>query len=133
MWYRAMSKYATFEAYWKDNWTPSVGSLGGSLPVLDAAFKEVAEKAWNASFRSTVEAAAKPLLMERTYPNGECFYIDNNGKRTYGNRITRNVRFKKTGEFRTPKKGEWYLSGANPHAYMAANNFISEYNILVRV
>ena len=40
-----------------------------------------------------------------------------------------------TGEFREPKKEEWYLSGAIPTGYKAKNNLTTKYNIckLVRV
>ena len=31
-----------------------------------------------------------------------------------------------TGEFRAPKKGEWYLSGAIPEAYRADNDFANK-------
>jgi len=40
-----------------------------------------------------------------------------------------------TGEFREPKKGEWYLSGAIPEGYRAKNDLLSAFYIcrLVRV
>ena len=34
-----------------------------------------------------------------------------------------------TGEFRCPRKGEWYLSGAIVCAYKAGGNFTSKYHI----
>ncbi len=34
-----------------------------------------------------------------------------------------------TGEFRKPKKGEWYLSGAIPAAYRAPNDLTWNYHI----
>lgn len=34
-----------------------------------------------------------------------------------------------TGEFRTPKKGERYISGAIPVAYLAPNDLRTEYHI----
>jgi hypothetical protein len=73
-------------------------------------------------------------IEKNTYPNGENFLIDDTGKKIYGvmDRTVRNVRFKKTGERRAPKKGEWYLSGAEPHAYMAPNDLSTEYHILVK-
>ena len=40
------------------------------------------------------------------------------------------IRGKTTGEFRKPKKGEWYLSGAIPEAYCAPGDLSCEYNIL---
>jgi len=36
----------------------------------------------------------------------------------------------RTGEFRNPMKGEWFLSGANPMAYLAPNDLSSPYHIL---
>lgn len=39
----------TFEKYWEAEWIPAIGSFGSPQPALDAAFKEVAEKAWNAA------------------------------------------------------------------------------------
>lgn len=38
--------------------------------------------------------------------------------------------FVKTGEFRAPRKGEFYLSGAIPCAYRAPNNFTQPYHIM---
>lgn len=40
-----------------------------------------------------------------------------------------NVRAVPTGEFRCPRKGEWYLSGAIVCAYRAGGNFTSKYHI----
>lgn len=37
---------------------------------------------------------------------------------------------KLTGEFRPPKKGEWYLSGAIPECYEAPNDLLSSFNII---
>lgn len=34
-----------------------------------------------------------------------------------------------TGEFRPPKKGEWYLSGAVVEAYKARNDLTQEFHI----
>lgn len=34
-----------------------------------------------------------------------------------------------TGEERPPRKGEWYLSGAEAEAYRAANDYVSAYHI----
>ena len=36
----------------------------------------------------------------------------------------------KTGEFREPRKGEWFLSGAIPEAYYALNDLGTKYHIL---
>jgi hypothetical protein len=41
----------------------------------------------------------------------------------------RQLRCKATGEFRAPKKGEWYLSGAIPAGYKAPNDLSSPYHI----
>jgi hypothetical protein len=35
-----------------------------------------------------------------------------------------------TGEFRAPKAGEWFLSGAIPEGYRATNDLSGEYYIL---
>lgn len=45
------------------------------------------------------------------------------------------LRGKPTGEFRCPRKGEWYLSGAIPLAYLAPNDLSTPYYIarLVKV
>ena len=39
------------------------------------------------------------------------------------------VRAVKTDQFREPKKGEWYLSGAIPEAYRAPNDLGAKYHI----
>jgi len=36
----------------------------------------------------------------------------------------------RTGEYRAPKAGEWYLSGAEPEAWKARNDLTSPYYIL---
>lgn len=45
------------------------------------------------------------------------------------------VRVKPIGEFRPPRKGEWYLSGAKPEGYVALNDLSTSYHIgeLVRI
>ena len=45
----------------------------------------------------------------------------------------RNHRAKKSGEFRNPRKGEWFLSGAIPGAYLAMADLTSPYHILTVV
>jgi len=35
----------------------------------------------------------------------------------------------KSGEFREPKKGEWFISGAIPEAYYAPNDLTQKYHI----
>ena len=42
----------------------------------------------------------------------------------------RRVMAKRTGEFRAPKQGEWFLSGAIPEAYRAPNDLSGGYDIL---
>lgn len=41
----------------------------------------------------------------------------------------RGVMGQPTGEFRSPKKGEWYLSGEIPEVYRANNDLSSPYHI----
>jgi hypothetical protein len=62
-------------------------------------------------------------LLEETYPNGEVGMFHE----------SRNYRFRRTGEMRAPKKGEWYLSGAIPTAYRAPNDLKDTYYILTKV
>lgn len=40
-----------------------------------------------------------------------------------------NVRAQKTGEFRCPRQGEWYLSGAIVQAWRTPNDLTSPYHI----
>jgi hypothetical protein len=40
------------------------------------------------------------------------------------------VKAKRTNEFRAPRKGEWYLSGAIPIAYKAPNDLSTEFRIM---
>lgn len=56
-------------------------------------------------------------MSEKTYPLGEVY------------QWRHKFRAVKTGEFRKPKKGEWYLSGAIPEAYQAINDYDQEYYI----
>lgn len=43
------------------------------------------------------------------------------------------VHAKRTGEFREPRKGEWYLSGAFVEAYCAPNDLTTKFHIAVLV
>lgn len=43
------------------------------------------------------------------------------------------IRAKLTGEFREPKKGEWYISGAIPNGYRALEDLTAKYHIAVLV
>lgn len=45
-------------------------------------------------------------------------------------RGSRYVRAVRTGEFREPRKGEWYLSGAPREAYRAPNDLGCPYSIM---
>jgi hypothetical protein len=55
------------------------------------------------------------MKIKKWYPDGESTI----SKRKFYN----------TGEYRIPKKGERYLSGAIPEAYIAPNDFLSKYYI----
>jgi len=41
------------------------------------------------------------------------------------------MRFYEVNEFRCPKAGEWFISGAIPNAYYAQNDISSEYLIAI--
>jgi hypothetical protein len=41
-----------------------------------------------------------------------------------------NIRAIRTESFRPPRAGEWYLSGATPHAYRAPNDLSTAYRIM---
>lgn len=56
----------------------------------------------------------------------QCVYPGENNERV-GARQTWYVR---TNEFRAPKAGEFYLSGAIPHAYKAHNDLAQRYRIM---
>jgi hypothetical protein len=47
--------------------------------------------------------------------------------------ISRHVKAKWTGEKRPPKRGEWYLSGAEIAAYCAPNDLTTPYHIATLV
>lgn len=51
---------------------------------------------------------------------------------TFGGENSRK-RFKATGEFRPPRKGEWYLSGAIVQAWKAPNDLSTPYWIAVSI
>lgn len=67
-----------------------------------------------------VHIAARKLLTDVEWR--DCAFWKN------GRRVI--LRFKKTGEFRQPRKGELYLSGAVPEAYDARYDMTQEYWIL---
>jgi len=43
--------------------------------------------------------------------------------------VARTLRAEATGEYRPPRAGEWYLSGAIPAAYRAAADYAQPYQI----
>jgi len=79
----------------------------------------------------------------KTYPLGDMPTAKETGGAPAGERMVlpslgmgpRNFRAISTGEMRKPTKGEWYLSGAEIHAYKAPNDLSSAHRIakLVRV
>jgi hypothetical protein len=73
----------------------------------------------NESVRDVTDELQQPLPVPRErYPAGE-------GLRTR--------RFVRTGEFREPRAGEWYLSGAIPEAWRAPNALSTKFHILQQV
>lgn len=74
----------------------------------------------------------------KTYPLGETPSMEETGGAPFKERFVSASLMKgasrfgsvKTGEFRTPKRGEWYLSGAIPQAYKAPNDLTTPYHIL---
>lgn len=42
-----------------------------------------------------------------------------------------NARFYRVVDFRPPKKGEWFLSGAKVEAYLAPNDLLGTYLIII--
>lgn len=61
-------------------------------------------------------------MVQKTYPNGESLYLVRRDKFPQV--------FVKSGEFRAPRKGEWYLSGAEPAAYLAPADLSTPYHIM---
>ena len=62
------------------------------------------------------------VINKRTfYPLADYLYIPDRTKR---------MRAQWTGEFRQPKKGEWYLSGAIIEAYKAPNDLSTKFHIV---
>jgi hypothetical protein len=73
----------------------------------------------NESVRDVTDELQQPLPVPNVrYPAGE-------GLRTR--------RFVRTGEFREPRAGEWYLSGAIPEAWRAPNALSTKFHILRQV
>ena len=68
-----------------------------------------------------------PLADWPTDQEAQCFGFEY-GHCTQGQ--TRRLMGKKTGEFRPPKRGEWFLSGAVPEGYRALADMDGSYHIL---
>jgi len=69
--------------------------------------------------------------MPATYRLADCPDAAETGGMSFDERYSRRtLAAVRTGEFRTPKRDEWYLSGAIPEAYKAANDLGSKFHIL---
>jgi hypothetical protein len=64
------------------------------------------------------------------YPLGDFLTFDELKK--FGN-LRSQVHAIYTDDKRTPKKGEWFLSGAEVHAYRARNDLTTVYHIAILV
>lgn len=53
-----------------------------------------------------------------------------NGEKAPNGKLLDWLKGAKTGEFREPRKGEWFLSGSIPEAYYAPNDLGTKYHIL---
>jgi hypothetical protein len=69
--------------------------------------------------------------MSRRYHNADAIF-HNTGTlaRARAERLQIPEYLERTGEFRAPKKGEYYLSGSIPMAYLAPNDLTQIYHIL---
>jgi len=67
-----------------------------------------------------------PLGDILTVKEAESLKISTEFNSRYGHK---NIGAIKSGEYRSPKKGEWYISGAIPSAYRAPNDLSSKYII----
>ena len=64
--------------------------------------------------------------MKRRYRNGDAILHG----AIFGKHASVPEYLERSGEFRAPKKGEYYLSGAIPCAYRAPNDLTQVYHIL---
>ena len=63
---------------------------------------------------------------KKSISKNSLFYIS----KTFGGRSGDGYRHvRATGEFRTPKKGEWFISGAIPEGYLAVQDMKDSYFI----
>lgn len=71
------------------------------------------------------------MKIDQLFPLADYYTGDQRFRmREYGGTIPQNrLKAKPTGEFRSPKQGEWYISGAVPEAYKAPNNLGTKFNI----
>ncbi len=72
--------------------------------------------------------------MPSTYRLADCPAAAETGGMSFDERFSRRtLAAVKTGGFRCPKRGEWYLSGATPEAYKAPNDLTGKFHILALV
>lgn len=78
--------------------------------------------------------------MKRLYPYADRFeYLPSDIRRALAKRecgarfCVRFLRFEKTGEYRAPRAGEFYLSGAIPEAYFCPADFEGATRHILRV
>jgi len=64
-------------------------------------------------------------MRKNHYPLADCPTMEERPARV----TQRNLRCEATGEFRAPKKGEWYLSGAIVEGYRAPADLNTPYHI----
>lgn len=84
--------------------------MGHSSGCLCSGFREKPVKRQEVKFKAGEAMKVYPTIQR--------------GKRTF---------WVKTGEFREPKKGEFYLSGAIPEVYDAPNDLSTKYHIMRQV
>ncbi len=80
---------------------------------------------------------SEKLKRNKSYPLADYHPAQGSGRplASIGHHGNPNIRAIWTGEKRPPKKGEWYLSGAEIEAYQARNDLSTSYHIakVVRV
>lgn len=72
----------------------------------------------------------KPLWLHGTDEYGKPCRLYPLADRWPGRDLKHDLRGLMTGEFRAPKRGEWYLSGAIPECYRAPGNLTTAYHIM---
>jgi hypothetical protein len=68
------------------------------------------------------------MINKKLYPLADFFVYPEKG--ISGLSVQKNLRAQLTGEFRAPRKDEWYLSGAIPQAYRAPNDLTMSFYIV---